>query len=324
MRAIVMDRYGSPDVLHHEEIDRPVPGPGQMLIKVRASSVNPYDWHILYGVPKLFRPTFGGLRGPKNRVLGADFAGVVEEVGSEVGRFAPGDEVYGQTAAGAFADYVAVSESITAPKPASLSFEEAAAIPLAAVTALQGLRDHGEVRAGMSVLVNGASGGVGHFAVQIAKQLGAEVTGVCSTRNLDMVRELGADHVIDYTQENFTKGDNRYDLVFDLIGNHSVSASRRVVADGGMYLAGHGQPEHLWLGPILFMARMAVTNLFTKKRLKMFVASQSTDDLGVLAGMADEGTLRPVIDRTFPMEEVADAFRYLESWHARGKVVISA
>jgi len=323
MKAIVIDRYGTPDVLRLAEVDKPTPGDEQVLVRVKASSVNPFDWHFLTGEPKLFRPAFGGLKKPKHRILGADFAGVVEEVGSAVSQFAPGDEVYGLTDGGAHAEYLLATQKIMAPKPEGLTFEEAAAIPLAGVTALQALRDKGTVGPGMKVLINGASGGVGTFAVQIAKDMGAEVTGVCSTRNLDLVGALGAHHVIDYTAEDFTRSDRRYDFILDNVGNRSVTAYRRSLTPRGTYLASHGQPEHHWLGPLWFIARMAAANLFTHKKLAMFVASQSADDLRYLAGMAETGTLKPVVDRVFPLAEVPDAFRYLETWHARGKVVVS-
>lgn len=323
MRAVVQEAYGSPDVLRVEQVDRPAPAAGQVLVAVRASSVNPYDWHLLTGLPRLLRSSLGGMRRPGRRVLGADFSGVVEEVGDGVEGLFPGDEVYGQTARGAFAEFLAVGAALVAAKPSSLSFEEAAAVPLAGVTALQGLRDGAGLQEGESVLINGASGGVGHFAVQVARGLGAEVTGVCSTRNLEMVRGLGADHTIDYTRDDFTRGGRRYDVIFDLIGNHGVSAVRRCLADGGRYLSLHGQPEHLWIGPLGFLARMAAVNLFTRKRLGAFLARQSADDLAALAAMADAGTLRPVIDRTFPLEQVPEAFRHLEAWHTRGKVAIA-
>jgi len=323
MRAIVMDHYGPPEVLHLVEADLPEPGPGEVLVRMRASSVNPYDWHLLTGEPKLFRPTFGGLRRPKNPNLGADLSGVVEEIGEAVTGFAPGDEVFGQVAAGAFADFAVAAESILARKPPSLSHEEAAALPLAGFTALQGLRDHGGASKGHRAVINGASGGVGHLAVQIAKHLGCEVTGVCSTPNVDLVRSLGADRVIDYTTDDFTAEPDRYDLIFDLVGNRSVREIRRALAPGGTYVASHGQPEHRWLGPILFLARMFVTKLFTRQRLTTFVARLSAADLDILGEMTAAGTLRPVVDRSFPLEQVPDAFRHLETWHARGKVVIT-
>ena len=323
MRAIVMDHYGSPDVLNLEQIDRPEPGPGEVLVRTRASSVNPYDWHLLTGEPKLFRPAFGGLRRPKNPVLGADLSGTVEEIGEGVTGFAPGDEVYGQIPSGAFADFAVADAGILAPKPAGLSHEEAAVIPLAGLTALQGLRDHGGVADGDRVVVNGASGGVGTLTVQIAAHLGCEVTAVCSGRNADLVRALGADHVVDYTTDDFTAEAGRYDLILDLVGNRSLRDLRRALAEGGTYLASHGQPEHRWLGPIFFLARMALTKLFTREQLKVYVARLSSDDLRILGDLAAAGTIRPVIDRSFPLEQVADAFRHLETWRTRGKIAIT-
>ncbi|HUU62111.1 MAG TPA: NAD(P)-dependent alcohol dehydrogenase [Acidimicrobiia bacterium] len=323
MRATVIDRYGTPDVLRLEEVDTPIPGDGQVLVRVRASSVNPYDWHFLTGRPKLFRPAFGGLRRPKYRILGADLAGQVEAVGSNVTRFVPGDEVYGQTAAGAYAEYVAVAEAELAPKPANLTFEQAAAVPLAGFTALQAIRDKGKVQPGQKVLINGASGGVGTLAVQIAKVYGAEVTGVCSTANVEMVRSIGADHVIDYTRDDFASKPQRYDLLLDNVGNRSLSDYRRVLAPKGIYLASHGQPEHTWLGPMLFLARAAMLSPFVGQKLTAFTAQPRTEDLHTLKGLIEAGTLTPVIDRAYSLAEVPEAFRFLEQWHARGKVVIT-
>jgi NADPH:quinone reductase-like Zn-dependent oxidoreductase len=323
MRATVIDRYGTPDVLRLEEVDTPVPGDGQVLLRVRASSVNPYDWHFLTGRPKLFRPAFGGLRRPKYRILGADLAGQVEAVGSNVTRFVPGDEVYGLTTAGAYAEYVAVAEAELAPKPGNLTFEQAAAVPLAGGTALQAIRNQGQVQPGQKVLINGASGGVGTLAVQIAKVYGAEVTGVCSTANVEMVRSIGADHVIDYTRDDFASKPQRYDLLFDNVGNRLLSDYRRVLTPKGIYLASHGQPEHTWLGPMLFLARAAMLSPFVGQKLTAFTAQPSTEDLHTLKALIEAGTLTPVIDRAYSLAEVPEAFRYLEQWHARGKVVIT-
>jgi len=322
MKAIVIDRYGEPDVLRLEEVDKPVAGDGQVLVRVRASSVNPYDWHFLTGRPKLFRAAFGLLR-PKHRILGADFAGQVEAVGANVTRFVPGDEVYGLTTAGAYAEYVAVAEAELAPRPVNLTFEQAAAVPLAGGTALQAIRDRGQVQPGQKVLINGASGGVGTFAVQIAKADGAEVTGVCSTGNVDMVRSIGADHVIDYTRDDFTSSSPRYDFLLDNVGNRSLSEYRRALQPKGMYLASHGQPEHTWLGPVLFLARAAMLSPFVGQKLTAFTAQSRTEDLYTLKGLIEAGTVTPVIDRAYPLAEVPEAFRYLEQWHARGKVVIT-
>jgi NADPH:quinone reductase-like Zn-dependent oxidoreductase len=322
MKAIVIDRYGTPEVLRLEEVARPVPGDDEVLVRVRASSVNPYDWHFLTGLPKLFRPTFG-LRKPKYRILGADLAGQVEAVGSKVTRFAQGDEVYGQTAAGAFAEYATVAETELAPKPANLTFEQAAAVPLAGFTALQAIRDRGKVQPGQRVLINGASGGVGTLAVQIAKSFGAEVTGVCSTDNVDLVQSIGADHVVDYTREDFTLSPQRYHLLLDNVGNRSLSEYRSVLEPKGIYLASHGQPDNKWLGPVWFLARAALVSPFVSQKLTTFVSQPTTEDLHVLKELIEAGTLMPVVDRAYPLTQVPDAFTYLEQWHARGKVVIT-
>ena len=322
MKAIIIDRYGAPEVFRLEEVDKPVAGDGQVLVRVRASSVNPADWHLLTGRPKLFRAAFGLLR-PKHRILGADFAGQVEAVGANVTRFVPGDEVYGLTTAGAYAEYVAVAEAELAPRPVNLTFEQAAEVPLAGGTALQAIRDQGKVQPGQKVLINGASGGVGTFAVQIAKADGAEVTGVCSTANVEMVRSIGADHVIDYTRDDFASQPQRYDLLLDNVGNRSLTEYRRALQPKGMYLASHGQPEHVWLGPIWFLARMALLSPCVGQKLTSFTAHPRTEDLHTLKGLLEAGTLTPVIDRAYSLAEVPEAFRYLERGHARGKVVIT-
>lgn len=324
MNAVVVDRYGTPDVLRVEEVDRPEPGEGRVLVKVAASSVNPADWHFLTGEPRLLRVSFGGLRRPKARILGADVAGTVEAVGPGVSRFSAGDEVYGELGAGAFAEFASAPEAALSSKPANLTFEQAAAVPLAGLTALQGLRDHGALGDGRRVLVNGASGGVGTLAVQIAAASGAEVTGVCSTRNVEMVRSLGAARVIDYTREDYSADRGAYDAVFDLVGNRSVTANRRVLAPGGVYVASHGKPENRWLGPVGFLLRMTLVDLFTRGRsMKTFLARVSSDDLDTLREMIEAGEVAPVIDRTFRLDEIAGAFRHLETWHARGKVVVT-
>jgi NADPH:quinone reductase-like Zn-dependent oxidoreductase len=323
VKAIVIDRYGTPDVLRLAEVDAPVPGDGEVLVRVRASSVNPYDWHYLTGRPNLFRPAFGGLRRPKYRILGADLAGEVEAVGKAVTRFRPGDEVYGQTAAGAYAEYATIAEAGLAPKPANLTYEQAAAVPLAGFTALQAIRDRGKVQPGQRVLINGASGGVGTLAVQIAKSFGAEVTGVCSTANVEMVRSIGADHVIDYTRDDFASSPQRYDLLLDNVGNRSLSELRSILAPKGTYLASYGQPENTWLGPVWFLARMALLSLFVSQKLTTFTAKATTEDLHTLTALIEAGTLMPVVDRAYSLAEVPDAFWYLEQGHAKGKVVIT-
>jgi len=323
MKAIVIDRYGTPDVLRFTEVETPVPGDDEVLVRVRASSVNPYDWHYLTGLPKLFRPAFGGLRRPKYHILGADLSGHVEAIGRNVTRFRPGDEVYGQTAGGAYAEYAAVAEAELALKPANLTFEQSAAVPLAGFTALQAIRDKAKVKSGQKVLINGASGGVGTLAVQITKSFGAEVTGVCSTTNVDMVRSIGADHVIDYTRDDFTAGPQRYHLLLDNIGNRSLSEYRRILERKATYLASFGQPENEWLGPLWFLARMALLSPFVGQKLTTFTARPTTEDLHTLTALIEAGTLAPVVDRAYPLHEVPDAFRYVGHRHVRGKVVIT-
>lgn len=322
MQAIVHDEYGSADVLRLEEVEEPDVGEREVLVRVGAACVNPYDWHAMTGLPLVFRLQ-SGLRGPRDNMLGADLAGRVEAVGSSVTRFRPGDEVLAEVESGSFAEYVAVSEEWAAPKPANLTMEQAAAVPMAALTALQGLRDHGGIAAGKQVLINGASGGVGTFAVQIATVFEAEVTGVCSTRNVEMVRSLGADHVIDYTRDDFTRAGRRFDLIFDLIGNHSPSACRRVLTAGGTYVASFGQPGNRWLGPIAYLGRMLTMSPFVRQRMVTFVAKPNKEDFGYLEDLIEAGKVTPVIDRTYPLGETAAAMAYLEEGHARGKVVIT-
>jgi NADPH:quinone reductase-like Zn-dependent oxidoreductase len=322
MKAIVHDGYGSPDVLSLADIAAPLPSADEVLVEVRAASVNPYDWHLLTGLPYIARAQFG-LRRPKQRRLGADVAGRVLAVGADVTRFRPGDDVYGDAQQGSFAEQVCVAEPKLVEKPSNLSFEEAAAVPMAALTALQGLRDHGRVEAGRSVLINGASGGVGTFAVQIAAWMGADVTGVCSGRNADLVRSLGAHHVIDYTHEDLVHSGRRFDVVLDNVGNHSVSEFRRLLHRDGTYIASYGQPDHRWLGPMVQLLRMYMMSPFVSQSLTTFVAATDAEDLATLTELLAAGDLTPVIDRTFPLVEVADAIRYLEQGHARGKVVVT-
>ncbi len=332
MKAIVYREYGSADVLELEDIEKPEVKDDEALIRVRAASVNPYDWHYMTGLPYVGRVQFG-LRSPKVDGLGADLAGQVEAIGKDVTLFQPGDEVYGEVNGespghpmlelGSLAEYVSVAEDVLAPKPANLTFAQAAAVPMAGMTALQGLRDHGCLRAGQTVLVNGASGGVGTFAVQIAKALGAEVTGVCSTRNVDLVRSIGADHVIDYTREDFTRSGQRYDLLFDLVGNHSLSECRRALNPSGVYLASFGQPEHRWLGPFAHLVKMAVLSRLVSQRLVSFTTKRTRAVLLDLKELIEAGKLTPVIDRTYSLSEAAEAMTYLEAGHARGKVVIT-
>jgi len=327
MKAIVQERYGSPDVLQLQDVDPPKAADNQVLVRVHAASLNARDWHLMRGDPyvaRLMDPKTLGLRGPKIAIPGTDFAGRVEAVGSAVQRFRPGDEVFGEVP-GAFAEYVAVPEDLVAPKPATLSFEQAAAIPLAGNTALMGLRDLGRVQPGARVLVNGASGGVGTFAVQIAKALGAEVTGVCSTRNVELIRSLGADHVIDYTREDFTQAAKRYDLVFDLVGNRSLAELRRTATPAGMIvLSGGGVSRGGSLfGPVGLIIRGELMSRFADRRLKVLSVKPSAQNLAALTELVESGKVVPAIDRTYVLSEVPEAMRYLEGEHARAKIIIT-
>ena len=319
MKAITFRSYGSSDVLRLEEVDTPVIGDDGVLVRVRAASVNAVDWHRMRGHPYLVRLS-DGLRTPKLPRLGVDLAGQVEAVGPNVTEFRPGDEVFGART-GAFAEYVAGTERNFVRKPANLTLEQSAAIPVAASTALQGLRDKGQLRPGQRVLVNGAAGGVGHFAVQIAKALGAEVTGVSSTANLEMLRSVGADEVIDYTSEDFTKRGRRYDLIIDIAGTRSLLACRRALTQRGTLVV-VGGPGGRWISPADRAAKAAVLSRFVSQRLLPFLASISKDDLVVLKELAEAGKLTPLVDRRYPLAEVPEAIRYVESMHARGKVDI--
>ena len=321
MKAITYTRYGSPDVLRLEEVAKPTPRANEVLVQICAASVNAYDWRYVRADPFLVR-LVGGLFKPRNPRLGADIAGQVEAVGSDVTQFRPGDEIYGDLAAsgnGAFAEYIAVPEQALALKPANLIFEQAAAVPMAAVTALQALRDGGKIRAGHQVLINGASGGVGTFAVQIAKAFGAEVTAVCSTRNVALVRSLGANHIIDYTREDITRSAQRYDLILAVNGYHPLWAYRRMLRPEGRYIMTGGEGaqlfETLLFGPLM--------SLVGRKRLAPFTATPSSKDLLVMKELLEAGKVVPVIDRCYPLDETAEAIRYLEGEHARGKVVIT-
>ncbi|HEY8169394.1 MAG TPA: NAD(P)-dependent alcohol dehydrogenase [Candidatus Limnocylindrales bacterium] len=321
MLAITFHRFGSSSVLERSEVAIPAPAPDQVLVRVRASSVNPVDWHGMRGEPMLVRMS-AGWRRPKDPRLGADVAGVVETVGAEVTDLAVGDEVFGM-GVGTFAEFVVISGKGVVRKPADISFEEAAAIPVAATTALQGLRDVGRLQAGQSVLVNGASGGVGSFAVQLARALGAsEVVGVCSSRNVELVATLGADRVVDYTRQDFLKDGRRYDVVFDTAGSRSVRSMRQVVAPRGTLVICGGQPGR-WLGPVSRWIAGSVLTRLGSQRLQAFLAHRDRDDLLYLRDLVEAGTLRPVIDRRYPLAEVPDAIAYLEAGHARGKVVIT-
>src|SRR5436305_7984698 len=322
MKAIVYNDYGSPDVLKCEEIDKPTPGDSEVLIRVRAASVNPADWHYMRGTPYFVRLQ-AGLRRPKATRLGVDVAGQVETVGRNVTQLKPGDGVFG-ACRGAFAEYACAAESALVMKPDNVTFEQAASVPIAAVTALQGLRDKGRIQPGQKVLINGAAGGVGTFAVQIAKSFGAEVTGVCSTRNVDRVRSIGADQVIDYTQEDFTKTGQRYDIILDAVGNHSLLACRRALNPKGIYVAVGGPSGPWMIGPLARAITAPVLSRLVSQNLVMLLARLSKEgDLAILRDLMAAGKLIPVIDRTYPLSEVPEAIRYLEEGHARGKVVIT-
>src|SRR2546426_1648605 len=319
MKAIVCTQYGSPDVLRLKEVEKPAPKDDEVLVRIHAASANPLDWHLMRGSPFLAR-LGGGLRRPKDPRLGVDIAGRVEAVGNNVTRFQPGNEVFG-TVKGGFAEYACAREDRLALKPANISFEEAAAAPVVAFTALQGLRDKGKIRPGQKVLVNGASGGVGTFAVQMAKSFGTEVTGVCGTRNVDMVRSIGANYVVDYTQEDFTKNGQRYDLIFDAVGNRSVSEYKRALTPNGMCaVAGFTTLPHVF--QVLVLGAW-VSRTGRKKIGQMETAKPNKKDLLFIKELLEADKVVPVIDRTYPLSEVPEAIRYLEAGHAKGKVVIT-
>jgi NADPH:quinone reductase-like Zn-dependent oxidoreductase len=323
MKAIVQDRYGPPDVLELRDVETPTAGDNEVLVRVHAASVNALDWHYMRGDPYVARPSMG-LRRPKVSIRGRDFAGRVEAVGIGVDRFRPGDEVFGE-ADGAFAEYVSAPDGAVDPKPANLSFDQAAAVPVAGNTALMGLRDVAHVRAGQRVLLNGASGGVGTFAVQIAKSLGAEVTGVCSARNVDLVRSVGADHVIDYTSEDFSRNGQRYDVVFDLVGNRSLTDCRRALTpEGTLVLSGGGVSQGGSLvGPMALFVKSMLLSRFVRHRLLQFTEKPGSENLAALRELIESGAVVPVVDRTYQLSEVPEAIRYLEVEHARAKVVIT-
>ena len=318
MKAIVYEKYGSPDVIQLKDIEKPTPKDDEVLIKIHAASVNAYDWHYLTADIFLIRLMGGGLLKPKNTRLGADMAGRIETVGKNVKQFQSGDEVFGMVK-GSFAEYTCAPESALALKPVNASFDEAAAIPMAAITALQGLRDEGQIRAGQTVLINGASGGVGTFAVQIAKSFGAEVTAVCSTRNLEQARSIGADHVIDYTKEDFTKNGQQYDLVFAANGYHSLSAYKRALTPKGIYIMAGGTMAQIFQS-MLIGPMMSETD---GRKMSGVSAKRSQDDLVFIKELFEAGKIKSVIDKRYPLGEAAEALRYLGAGHARGKVVIS-
>jgi NADPH:quinone reductase-like Zn-dependent oxidoreductase len=322
MKAIVYTQYGPPDVLQVKEVEKPTPSDNEVLVKVHAASVNAADWHLLTADIFLVRLMGMGLLKPKNTILGADVAGRVEAVGRNVKQFQPGDEVFGDLSGcgwGAFAEYACAQETVLVLKPANVSFEAAAATPLAAVTALQGLRDKGQLQAGQKVLINGASGGVGTFAVQIAKAFGAEVTAVCSTRNVELVRSLGADHVIDYTQADFTRSGQQYDLILAANGYHSIFDYKRALGPKGIYVMTGGSMAQMFqamlLGPVLSMTG--------ENKMGNLLAQSNQKDLVFIKGLLEAGKVVPVIDRRYPLHEAAEALRYLGEGHAKGKVVIA-
>jgi len=318
MKAIIYTKYGSPDVLEVQDVEKPAPKENEVLVKVHASSVNPAEWYAMTG---LFIARIGsGLLKPKDTRLGADFAGVVEAVGKDVTHLKQGDEVYGGRG-GAFAEYVCVRNAVM-PKPTNLTFEQAAAVATAAITALQGLRDYGQIQPGQKVLINGASGGVGTYAVQIAKAFGAEVTGVCSTRNVDMIHSLGADHVIDYTKEDFTRIGRRYDLFLDIAGSRSWRECKRVLNPGAKFVI-VGGPKTPVIGPLSHVIKIRLASLGASQKIAFFIAKFNREDFAFLRELFEGGKLRSVIDRTYPMSKISEAMRYLGTGHAQAKVVVT-
>ena len=322
MKAVVYRCYGSPEVVKLEDIAKPAPADDRVIVRVHAASLNPLDWHYMRGKPYIMRAD-AGIGAPEDIQMGVDFAGVVESVGKNVTRFKVGDAVFGARG-GAFAEYLSVGESKSlALKPDNVTFEQAAAVPIAGLTALQALRDKGNLQRGQKVLINGASGGVGTFAVQIAKAMGAEVTGVCSARNTAMVQAIGADHVIDYTQEDFTKGSQRYDLIIDNVGSHTIAEYRRVLTPKGALVMVGGPSDGPWIGPLSASIKALFVSPFVSQRLMFILAQSNQADLGTLRDLMQSGKVTPVIDRRYKLNETADAIRYLELGRARGKVVIA-
>ncbi|MFY0526563.1 NAD(P)-dependent alcohol dehydrogenase [Archangium gephyra] len=321
MNAIVQPAYGSAEVLRFEEVERPALGDGEVLVRVHAASVCKGDVHLLTGTPYLLRLMFG-LRRPKRRIAGQDVAGTVEAVGAHVTALKPGDEVYGQVPGGAFAEYVCAPVDLFAPKPANVTFEQAASVPISGLTALQGLRDAGQLKPGQKVLINGASGGVGTFAVQIAKALGAEVTAVCSTRHVDKVRSLGADRVVDYTREDFARGSERYDVMLDLVGNRALADCRAVLAPKGVFVSSAGSPGGNWIGPIVWMLKVMVAGMAGSQKMTSLMAMPRRDDLLFLRSLIEAGKVTPVIEHRFALSETAAAMRHVAEGHAQGKTVV--
>jgi NADPH:quinone reductase-like Zn-dependent oxidoreductase len=322
MKAIVRDTYGPPDILELRDIDIPEIADDEVLVRVHAAGVGRDVWHIMTGLPYPIRLAGYGFRAPKNPVIGSDMAGVVEAIGKNVSRFQPGDEVFG-IGKGSYAEYVCAREEKLAPKPVNLTFEQAAVLAIMGSTALQALRDHGKVRPGQEVLIIGASGGVGTYAVQIAKAFGAHVTGVCSTTKVEMVRSIGADHVIDYTREDFAEGDQRYELILDIGGNSTLARLRRALTPEGILVIVGGEGGGRWLGGTDRQLRAMMLSPFVGQKLGTFVNKENHEDMIVLKELIESGKITPVIDRTYPLAEVPEAIRYLEEGHARGKVVIS-
>lgn len=322
MKAVVFRQYGGPEVLHIEEVEKPSPKADEILIRVHAASLNPYDWHRMRGLPYPVRPMMTGVGRPRNTRLGVDFAGSVEAVGAQVRKFRVGDEVFG-AADGSVAEYVTSTEVGVALKPANSTFEQAAGVPIAGVTALQGLRDKGQLKAGQKVLINGASGGVGTFAVQIAKSMGAEVTGVCSTRNQELVRRIGADHVVDYTREDVTRGNERFDLVLDMVGTYPLLSYRRVLNPHGTVVVIGSTSTGRWVGAMSGWFKATVVGPFVGQHYDVLMADVNrTQDLDALAELMKSGQVTPIIDRTYALADTAEAMRYLEQGHARGKIII--
>jgi NADPH:quinone reductase-like Zn-dependent oxidoreductase len=320
VKAVVRNRFGAPDVLEVEDVEKPDLTDDGLLVRVRAASLNRGDWYALTGTPYVARASLG-LRKPKSNRLGTDFAGTVEAVGKDVTGFQPGDDVFGARD-GALAEFVNVRNAV-APKPASATFEEAAAVPVAAVTALQGLRDKGQLQPGQKVLVNGASGGVGTFAVQIAKALGAEVTGVCSTRNVDLVRSLGADHVVDYTEEDFTRSGRRYDLMLDVAGGRSWSECNRVLNRHATLVIVGGPMRNRLIGPLGHIVRARLAGLLRRRKVVFFIAKLNKPEMAVLRELLDAGQMKPVVERRYELSEIAAALQYVGEGHPQGKIVIT-
>lgn len=320
MKAIEQRGYGGPDQLELREVERPEPSDEQVLVRVHVAATNPLDWHFLTGTPWLLR-LVAGLRTPKQPRRGVDMAGVVESVGSAVTRFQPGDEVFGG-GAGAFAEYAVSKETALAPLPAGMTMADAAALPVAAVTALQGLRDHAKAGPGRSILINGAGGGVGNYAVQIAKALGAEVTAVCGTHNVEIVRSLGADHVVDYTTTDFVTEGPKFDAILDNVGNRSLADCRRMLTDDGVLVMVSGPKKNRLLGPVARVIRAKLRFLISRQSAVTFTASETAEELAAISHMVEQGQLRTVIDRTYPLADTAEAIRHLAEGHARGKILI--